>query len=142
MKAKVIVGLLGLCIAVGVLGLVAWQKHRRDVAATWPTVQGVITRAEIESAGTRKNNRPDGTTIVIGSGDTQDRHKSRVTNWRIAVHYEYTVGAIRYPGRTGDLGAQTTRRAEAERQLERFPAGSALTVHYNPQDPAESMVLH
>lgn len=143
MKAKMIVGMVGLLIAVGVLGLVAWQKHKRDVARTWPTVQATITRAEVESTGSQmRNNRQPTNTIVISSGDSATRsHQKRVSTWRIAVHYEYTVGGGHYTGRSGDLGRQTTDRGEAERELARFPAGAALTVHYNPQDPSESMAL-
>ena len=48
---------------------------------------------------------------------------------------------VRWAERFGDLGRQTTDRNEAERELARFPAGGALTVHYNPQDPSESMAL-
>jgi hypothetical protein len=58
------------------------------------------------------------------------------------LEYEYTLDGHRYTSmrwRYGQTGAWS--RKSADRSIAPFPAGTAVTVHVNPSDPTESVLI-
>jgi hypothetical protein len=96
---------------------------RRSLGAmAWPTVPGQVLESRV--AGTRGSFQP----------------------W---VKYAYRVGAVDHeggaigsPGRgfEGRGGVTSPSRARAERVAARFPSGTAVSVHHDPDDPRWSVV--
>jgi len=85
-------------------------------AATWPTASGQVLVSEVARR------------FRIGAS-------SYVAN----VRYRYRVGNTDYEG-----GRVRFRNIfgwqDAEREVYRFPAGSRVTVHYNPSRPEEAVL--
>lgn len=81
---------------------------------TWPRAQGrVVAHSEIET------------------------HRNRYLLGTAHVRYEYAVD-----GRThrGQLRYERRRIAHVEDLLARYPVGKAITLHYDPADPARSVL--
>ncbi len=100
----------------------AGSARRSLGAMLWPTVPGQVVESRV--AGTRGSFQP----------------------W---VKYAYRVGAVDYeggaigsPGRgfEGRGGITSPSRARAERVAARFPSGTRVSVHHDPDDPRWSVV--
>jgi Protein of unknown function (DUF3592) len=56
------------------------------------------------------------------------------------TRYRYTVNGVSYDGKRVRFGSELISRGEAEQVLGRFPVGQSVTVHYDPNDPASSVL--
>ncbi len=91
---------------------------RQVQSAGWPSVQGTITRSEVETV-----------------------RSSKSTTHGLKVAYTYSVDGQRYEGsqyrstswRSGD-------REYAEGLVARFPAGATVPVYYRPGQPSEAVL--
>ncbi len=114
-------GLGVIFVAVGIDGY-------RDGQATksWPTTTGHVISADVqEKVETRR--------------DMNDRPRTERT-YTPAVRYEYTVGAQTYLGhrvKADDYGGGADR---AYGIVNRYPAGTTLTVFYDPDDPDQAVL--
>lgn len=87
-------------------------------SASWPSVQGTITRSEVEAVRSNKS-----------------------TTYGLKVAYTYSVDGKRYEGskyrssawRSGDAGF-------AEELVARYPLGARIPVYYRPGQPSEAML--
>lgn len=95
-------------------------------APVWPTVQG-----RIETSGIREYHASD-----------SNEHSQVRTFYRADVTYCYDVAGVRYTGdkvsSVGTSGAASD--AAARRSAAKYPAGQTVEVHYNPDNPAESVL--
>jgi hypothetical protein len=88
-------------------------------SAAWPTVQGKVIRC-----GVIMQRRPNG-------GST----------YRSDICYEYTAAGARREGnviRFGNLDLAT--EPAAQKILDPYPAGTVVTVHYQPDNPAVAVL--
>jgi len=115
-----------LFIAVGLLtaaaGLVEWRNTR--AAAAWPTAEGVV--------------------VSIGTEIAEQRGRSLTYFDAVAVTYRYTAGGVTHTGDQIDLSGRPRRTdSPAGRDLlARLAPGAPVTVHYDPADPARSILLN
>ncbi len=118
------------CVGFALLtALFVWGFQRNAARQrSWPTVQ-----ARIEKSGAHEfqelENRDSG----------PDRWRTR---YRADVIYGYEVAGVRYTGdmSTGGTKVSSNIEAIARKSAERYPAGSTIDVHYNPDNPAESAI--
>jgi hypothetical protein len=90
----------------------------RQAALTWPATSG---------------------TVLMSTVQTKRTGRSRST-YPVVV-YQYAVNGRNYQGQRIKAGEQflSIRVAgEAQATASRYPAGSTVTVYYNPSNPAES----
>ncbi|MEO0914030.1 MAG: DUF3592 domain-containing protein [Pseudomonadota bacterium] len=88
-----------------------------DVSAAWEAAEGRITSAEF-------------TAPVAGS-----------SGWHSFMpEYTFDVGGQRYTGRRVALYT-IAGQAEVQALRERYPVGAAVTVHYDPSDPNEAVLI-
>ena len=112
-------GLICLLIA----AVVAWLAHvtRAEARASrqWPTTQGVITRCD----------------VTVRELDSGNEHK-------LEVAYTYTVDGATHDGdRVGPGGSPTFSTEELARPAaQKYATGTTVTVWYDPQDPATSLL--
>lgn len=113
--AWVIIGGLS---AIGI-ALTLLQTHALYYASTvrqWPTIEGLVVEAHIEG---KRGFVPK-------------------------VTYQYTVAGNTYTTTkelfSPQFGGKDTRKQSSEKILAQYEKGSAIVVHYNPQNPAESEV--
>jgi hypothetical protein len=85
----------------------------------WPTVSGRIVEREAQA-------RPE----LAGH---------RMAQYEARVRYEYVVGGRKYVGTRLRAGTELESREAAQRDLAKIP--DEVTVHYNPQNPAEAYLL-
>jgi hypothetical protein len=91
-------------------------QARAKASLAWPTANGTVLVSEIEAMYTPKS--------MI---------------YTPIVRYEYTVGGRRYESDVIAFGltAQTSQK-KAEAAIAGRTAGAAVTVHYDPDDPAKA----
>ncbi|NHR07830.1 DUF3592 domain-containing protein [Chromobacterium haemolyticum] len=113
-----------LVIAIGLaISVYLWQQSAKaQQASAWPSVAGKIVSSEVDWRHAR-------------GGDSSDRRE-----FRAVVHYEYLVaGSVRHAER---LRFPNPGYAGSDQQaleiVQRYPAGQAVQVFYNPQNPEEA----
>lgn len=105
-----------LALGLGSLGAGLWLVWRTRAlgaaSTTWPTTPGIIKSSEVASHSTQ--------------GGYQ--HSAKVT-------YDYTVGGASYAGDRVRFGARTGTLEKAQAEVAKYPAGTAVPVHYAPHQP-------
>lgn len=109
-------------VCVGVAdGAIGWALCKQAQTSSWPTASGTILVSELRtSRGSRGR-----------------------TNYHPRIEYTYTIGPQQFSGNRTCFGidAITGSQKSATDWLNRFPAGAATPVYYNPDDHKES-TLH
>jgi hypothetical protein len=101
--------------ALAMAGAAALDGWRAWNARAWPTTAGLVMSATLQSPC--------------------DRGEHAAPRLR----YAYTVGTTTYVGERIEFGARHCgAAAAAEDFLRRHPAGSALSVYYDPADPGQA----
>jgi len=110
------VGIAGLaCVIVVALAIeagLAYALSRGLGILSWPKAEGVILRSEVEE-GLLEN--------------------------EVRTRYRYRVGGRDHESeKRGTWGGKFRRASEADDVADRYPAGAAVGVMYNPDDPEEA----
>ena len=106
--------------AVALAGLRGLERARASVK--WPTAPGKVVAS---SVARRASSGSKGTTVT----------------YHAEILYEYSVNGTTYDGNRvayGDYGSSSP--AHARRIANRYPKGTAVTVHYMPDSPEESLL--
>ncbi|MFY2559783.1 DUF3592 domain-containing protein [Corallococcus terminator] len=91
---------------------------RQTQAASWPSVQGTITRSEVESVRSNKS-----------------------TTYGLKVAYDYSVDGQRHEGtRHRYASGRSGVRAYSEELVARYPLGASVPVYYRPGQPSEAVL--
>ena len=104
-------------------GLILWRigRLKRAVAAAraWPTVPGRVVGGRIEV-----------------------RSMSRGVSYGAIIEYEYQVAGGRHRSNRYSLSGPhyVSFKRRAQRLLSRFPAGTAVTVSYDPAEPHNGVI--
>jgi hypothetical protein len=112
---------LGVLLAIGfvLLGIGAWLVWRGRAlgvaSTTWPTARGTIKSSRLVPYDA------DGIDMVIAE-----------------VTYEYKVGVKTYAGDRLRFGAYAGTREKAQRDVDKFRAGTPVDVRYAPRQPQTS----
>ena len=112
---------------VTVLGLLAGGIFllRRELGQSgFATVQGKVTRSQVA------------TDVEV---ERVDIHRARVNE--LDLEYVYEVDGKEYRGyRITGLNVRTSNVDTVKAQVDKYPKGSKVTVHYDPADPATSVL--
>jgi Protein of unknown function (DUF3592) len=96
-------------------------RRSSQQAASWPAVRGKIIRSEVEQYEER---------------DSDGRLQ---TEYRPVVEFSYPVHGREYYGNQIKRGLEVSAgKAYAEKVVTTYPVGSAVTVHYDPNDPTSA----
>jgi hypothetical protein len=123
---SVILLILGVIFfALGALFLfLTWRgKQKAKTSQGWPTAQGTVLSVEIKEHS---------------SIDEED-HPSSVT-YEPVVQYQYTVSGQQYNNKRIAFGATSFDRSTAQKKASQYAVGMAVTVHYDPNKPSESVL--
>src|SRR6185436_7826030 len=114
------------CIGFALLfALVVFGFQRSAARArTWPTAPGRVEKSDVRSYE------------KLDSDTTTSRSQ---TMYRPDVVYCYSVAGVQYRGDKVS-GMSTNVEAIARRAAARYPVGTVLQVHYNPDNPGESAI--
>ena len=106
---------IGIGAALVIFGLRA--RRKAQAAQNWPSVQGVVSAARI------------------------DAHSGRYgPSYLPVIVYDYTVAGTPLQGSQIRFNPVGGAHRHAEETLARYPAGSPVTVFYNPNDLNESVL--
>jgi len=75
---------------------------------------------------------------VLASSVVETRTES--VSYSVKVRYEYTVDGVRNTSDRIKFGAVSGGKRSAEATWERYPAGSLVTVYYDPEKPSSSVL--
>lgn len=100
------------------------SKKKAQLSQNWPVTKGQITDSHV--------NR---------SVDT-DSEGSTSTTYAASVAYTYDVGGQVYNGRNIAFGFNPSysNQSKAQATVARYPAGSAVSVYYDPNNPADAVL--
>lgn len=116
--------LLGLGLIAGPVGYYGWAGWRTSVAREWPQADGRILKSNVRVAESDRGPR---------EGNTQPTYYPDIV-------FGYRVDGRDYTGQrvwlTGHDGSKNFDDARAV--MDAYPAGSAVKVLYNPEDPADA----
>jgi hypothetical protein len=115
----------GAVVLVGAAAIYLGLANARVARASvdWPAVDGEIVRSGIQEER-----------ITTRSGPPSLTH-------RAVVVYTYSAGGVRYEGNRVAFGEYATSDPEDAAQIvNRYPTGTAVRVHYRPDDPAVSVL--
>lgn len=109
-----------LAIIFGIIGIV--NRNKAQKAGRWPSVQGKVIEARLEERT---------------SPDPED---FSMANFRPVITYQYKVnGKVYNSNKTGVIPMNYDQKT-AQKKLDAFPLGSALTVYYNPENPEDALL--
>lgn len=114
-------GLLALLGLAGVLAGVPWYAWRAHVESRWPVVDGRVREVRV-----------------------QGRHaRMSVPRYEVLLTYEYEVGGALRTGRTWAAGHELWcwTEAGAEERARELAPGTPVTVHYDPGDPDDAVLV-
>jgi hypothetical protein len=123
--------LLGVPLGIGAAAVAAraWREQRlANAARAWPRTSGQVLRSGVREIIVRSR---------TSTGITTYRMVRRYT---AQVVYAYSVDGVSYQAerlRIGESIVSSDTRA-AERTVARYPAGSGVSVYYNPADPTDA----
>lgn len=101
--------------------------------------EGYASRNWLPTAGTVIDSHVKSETVTKKSGNS----RRTTTEYTTTIRYNYTVGGIQYTGDRLSVersGYRGTNRGSAYNLAERYPVASAVTVHYDPRNPATSVL--
>ncbi len=103
------------------LVFVGYQTYRKsDESMSWPTTMGTVKTSEVRR--------------TIGANN----------EFHSYIEYEYSVLGSDYVSHTVTfselMGMQDTRKSVARNAVNKFPAGSSVTVYYDPQNAQKSVL--
>jgi|GEM_PF-5097898 len=120
-----------LCLALAVAGGAAlWhgleERQKNPAGLQWPVAEAKVLNARVKTTEPKMANKPG------------EQHRS--TMYQVTIAYSYTVdgkifsGIAPAPRQIADEEGASAAQAIADS----FTAGSAITVYYRPERPAES----
>jgi hypothetical protein len=115
--------LAGFGVIIFIIGVVlyfvhGWQRLKTDRSKSWPSAVGTITSSLLEKSNPKRN-----------------------ASFVAAVHYSYRVGAEDYASDRVFWGPQEGREKQMAELVAAYPAGKNVWVQYEPQNPANAVLL-
>lgn len=112
-----------LVLGIGLIVISIVNRQRAKRAQNWPVVPSTVLNSEV-----RKRQQYD-----------SDSASGRTT-YEPVVNYQYSVMGSLYNGSRVSFGDKKTSRKKAEEIVARYPAGTEVNAHYNPDKVEESVL--
>lgn len=111
------------------LGAGLGRMVRASRMRRWPAVPGTILASTIASRESTLEAEEDGPP------------PRPITLYRAEVQYRYEVGGRSFTGSRIALDdVEVSSKSHAENLAQRYASGTAVTVHYNPEDPSQAVL--
>lgn len=112
-------------IAISLVVLIVFGRQllRGLKSRTWPTAEGTVQDARLQTHQSR------------------DEEGDVTTTYEALIQYRYSVSGQEYHGsRRTFSDVRTSSRSRTEKVLERYPPGGSVRVYYDPADPSTSVL--
>jgi len=115
-----VVAILTFLIGGALLGIGLYHWIRLQDSKGWPQAIGTVAKSWVE----------------------EGKDSDGCTSYTVCVQYDYTVQGMHYSGKRVRFGGHSYSRAKrAQAELDRYPASGAVPVFYDPENPAEAVLL-
>ena len=120
MRTEMAIGMIaGGLTGVGLLAAGVWQRNKIAASQSWPQTTGSVTSGSI---------------VREACNDS--------TGYSVSLTYEYVANGVTYTGeRIGFSRRVYSRGSRAQAELDRYPAGSGVIVYFNPEKPADAVLV-
>jgi hypothetical protein len=125
-----VLGIILLFLGVVFFGLGAlflfltWRgRQKAKTSQAWPTAPGTVLSVAVQEHSSYDS---DETTSSV--------------NYEPVVQYQYAVGGQQLTNKRIAFGANSFDHSTAQKKANQYAAGMAVTVHYNPSNPADSVL--
>ena len=111
------------------MGLLLFGRSARRKALasqSWPAVAGTVTESEVKITEHNPGNGMDA---------------EQTTHYKPVVKYQYSVEGMEFTGSRIAFGAMNSAHSAANAVVARYPAGASVTVRYDPEKPAEAVLV-
>jgi hypothetical protein len=98
-------------------------RQKAKTSQGWPVAQGKVLAVDIQEH----------------SSYDEDDHSTSAT-YEPVVQYQYSAGGREYTNKRIAFGANSFDRSTAQKKAGQYAAGMAVSVHYNPNKPEESVL--
>ncbi len=114
-------GIAGLMVLMSMLGSRAMAKKAQD----WPVTPGTVVNSSVES-------------YSLSDGERSGRR----TVYQAVIEYAYKVNGREYRCATLNFAGQwhSSSRAPADALVARYPVGTAVQVHHDPENPSSAVL--
>lgn len=113
------VGEIFLLAGVGIGALIVWLLIKGMRSKNWPTAPGVVLDSQV----------------------TMHYDDEGTKMYGVALSYRYDVDGLTYDGNKRTFGDYSSNnRGRAEKIIAQYQPGSAVQVHYKPEDPSEAVL--
>lgn len=110
---------LGMFLLGGILlGRAWWTNDLSGRSAEWPTTEGTVLDARVVREGSKGESK-----------------------FRAVVRYSYAVSGQQYESERVSLASSKTKQSRDEKTVSEYPSGSAVTVHYDPEQPGDALLV-
>ncbi|HPA71978.1 MAG TPA: DUF3592 domain-containing protein [Spirochaetota bacterium] len=120
-----------LCIVIGIglLGLGLYFQKKAEAIDRWPSTIGKVTASKVVQRTSQKSLRRN------------DESSQATLSYHPVVEYEYTVDDKKYSSDRLSLSVdQKSSPQRLEPILKKYAPGTAVTVFYNPDNPADAVL--
>lgn len=111
-------GLALLLVGIPLLIVGIVSRKRAKAALSWPTIKGEVLSS-----------------TVVQHTDNESEYSS--TSYEPVVEYQYSLMGQAYTGRRIAYGANSFNLKKAQEIAAKYPVGTPVTVHYNPEKPGD-----
>ncbi len=94
---------------------------------SWPSTNGTIVSSRVKTVTTR-------------STSTSKTPGKKRTRYFPEIHYKYQVDGKEFTGNRFAFGFSNRTKETSKNIVARYPAGAKVPVHYDPDDPEESVL--
>ena len=108
-------------------------------SSSWPVTQGEVLTSVVDKKSTSTRSKKSRNLRIKGSGISVSNKSEKSYSYEALVSYSYSVAGDDYVGKRLAFGAITEGgQGRAEAICERYPVGSQVNVHYDPDDAGSS----
>lgn len=100
-------------------GVLEWDRAAKS--ASWPTVDGTVTRSEVTSHRSRNKGRT-------------------TTSYHAHIEFDYAVDGKALHGNRRTYKVMASSQSAANEAVAAYPVGRSVTVSYDPQDPERAVL--
>lgn len=120
---RIFTGFQAIFVLVGIFftvqGVLEWDRAAKS--ASWPTVQGTVTRSEVTTH--------------------RSTHKGRSsTSYHAHIEFDYEVDGKALHGNRRTYKVMASSQSAANEAVAAYPTGSSVTVSYDPKDPERAVL--
>ena len=134
-----LIGYMFLLFGIVMLAVGGFNILGAQASSSWPTTEGEVLTSVVEKTRTKSNRKKNRAIRIPSPIRISTSKPTESYSYEALVSYSYSVAGEEYVGKRLAFGAITEGgQGRAEAICERYPVGSQVNVHYDPDDAGSS----